>query len=510
MTGASRPLLSAFAVCFALYSSPAQAAPFSPGNIVVLKQDATTPSSVSTTFKLVELSSGAAGGGTVQSISSNSSDCTVDTTATSEAKLTVSADGALVSWACYNTPSGAALPGSFIREVQSVNSDGALSAPLMMQSAMFSANFRSAVVMNAAGDCYVAGSGVPGLAYAPSSTGVPVQLTSLTNVRKAQVYNGSLYIATAAAAASGILLVGSVGALPTTGAQPVTQLVATSGGYPSNATAISPTAFVFESASTLWVCDQSTSTTYRGVWRLDGPATFYAPASPAAADHPFATAACADIAGQTEASIFTLYFVAGSSTSSMSVYRLISGAASATVLSASGTGAFNGLALVPIGPTVSQTPSATQTLSQSASSAPTASQTPSPSSSQTFSVSQSPTRSQPPSASQSQTPSRSALSPTSSQAQALSLSVTQSPSQSVSPTPSSLLLLSPSSSVTGTATLSPSSSANSSHVTPPPPPPRATDAASQTGALVSGVIIALGTFTVFLAFIIVVIAVTRM
>jgi hypothetical protein len=104
------------------------AQPFTPGNLLVLSAPGGT--SASTAFTLVEILSGAAGGATVTTRSPGSP-CTVSGAAISDGKLTASADGTTVSWACYSVAAGtgavtATTAASVPRAVQSMNASGIL------------------------------------------------------------------------------------------------------------------------------------------------------------------------------------------------------------------------------------------------------------------------------------------------------------------------------------------------------------------------------------------------
>jgi hypothetical protein len=285
--------------------------------------------------------------------------------------------------------------------------------------------------------------GTPGLAYVSVASGAFVQLTAVTNVRKAVIYATSLYYSTSSSPV-GIFLVGTAGTLPTTASQTTTQML-TSGSYAF----ASPYGFVFESPAQMWVCDASGSG--GGLWRLQGP-PFRAPGA-TAADNPSATP-CTDVTGQLEAGLgFVVYWISGSGTALQSVLnRVVSGSGTPATLVTS-VAALGGIALVPsLG-----TPTQTQSLSPSQTQTLTLSQAPSPS--QTTTPSQTPSPTQTATVSQTTSPTQIAtLSQAPSPTQTSSSTLTMSPSQRVtsssSPSVSQVATLSQTQSASPTQTAS--------------------------------------------------------
>lgn len=302
-------------------------------------------------------------------------------------------------------------------------------------SAFSSNNIRAAVTVNAAGDYVAAGATTsPYVAYAPfTGGGATALLGTAVNPRKVAVYMNTLFY-TSAATPTGIFMIGTAGSMSMAGNQAATAVSASNANYPNT----SPSSFVFQSTSVLWACDDGAAAASYGVWKLSGafgvggsfvgesearqcavvssahgdapPGCPSAAASTGATDRPYATAACIDIAGQVEASVFVLYFVTAAG-----LNRLPTSSMTSSVIKTAGANPFRGVALVPVPPSPSQTvtasqtqtstrtPSGSPTQTQTASSTLTASSTTSPSPTLTASSTQS--TSQAPTSTQTQTPS---------------------------------------------------------------------------------------------------------
>ena len=147
-----------------------------------------------------------------------------------------------------------------------VDQSGTVGTPTSTGTAVFSGNnARAAVTINAVGDYAIAGStGAPYVGYAPVGGGTATTLVSGTpNPRCVAVYNNTLFFTTASAPA-GIYMLGTPGVISTASAQPSTLVTAT-GAYPNS----SPSSFVFQSSTVLWVCDDGAAASY-GVWKLSG------------------------------------------------------------------------------------------------------------------------------------------------------------------------------------------------------------------------------------------------
>ena len=153
------------------------------------------------------------------------------------------------------------------RAVIYVGFSGNASAPIALGSAAFTAsNIRSAYVANALGDVIVSGAVSPCVGYALAAGGTPTSLpATCVNSRYATVYAGSLLYSTASGT-SGVYLLGTSGAWSSATGQTSTAVLASSGSYP---TANSPGKFLFQNASTLWICDDGAATSY-GIWKLTG------------------------------------------------------------------------------------------------------------------------------------------------------------------------------------------------------------------------------------------------
>jgi hypothetical protein len=132
-------------------------------------------------------------------------------------------------------------------------------------SAFSGGNIRTAVTINAAGDYVVAGiTSSPFVGYAPIGGGSATPLLSgAANPRSVIVYSNTLFYSTAAPP-TGIFLIGTAGAISTAGGQ-IATAVSVNGTYPNT----SPSTFLFQSPSVLWVCDDGGAASY-GVWKLSG------------------------------------------------------------------------------------------------------------------------------------------------------------------------------------------------------------------------------------------------
>lgn len=378
-----------------VFLGTADALPFTPGNILALRSYSTAAlTSAATVVVLDELPCGATNAAAVQNISipSNGTNaCTCGGSSSVESKVTLSPDGLVATFPCYNASVGTSSVAATTspRLIGVVLANGTLGNSIPLGSGYSAMQYRSSAAASAAGPFYTSGLTV-GSYYVPPG-GTSVQLSTVyTNTRSTLVaLNASglpaLYIGTSSSGGLGqgvysVCGAGSGCALPTSGNTTYTRITTdttTSVIYP--AAWVSPDSFVFESgASRLWLTDASANATYWGVWRFPWNASsgMYEPTS--AADRVWSGAACLGLAGQPESGTFTLYFACGASSAS-AIYRMPVGGAppytAATVIQAPANSYYRGVSFVP-GTLPSKTPSPTQ--SSTASSTPTTTPAPSP------------------------------------------------------------------------------------------------------------------------------------
>ncbi|MGH3788183.1 MAG: tandem-95 repeat protein [Pseudonocardiaceae bacterium] len=210
-----------------LSATPASAASFGPGNIVVTRVGTGTGtlSSVATAVFLDEYTPS---GTLVQSIalptttSGANRRLTMSGSATSEGALALSADGHYLALAGYDTNPGTlsvvgTSASSVNRVVARVDGNGAVDTSTAITDAFNSNNVRGAVTDNGDQFWVVGANGGVRLA-ALGSAGATTQINSAapTNLRTVSIFNGQLYISTGSGT-TGIYTVGS--GLPTTGGQ---------------------------------------------------------------------------------------------------------------------------------------------------------------------------------------------------------------------------------------------------------------------------------------------------
>ena len=232
-------------------------------------------------------------------------------------------------------------------------------------------NIRAAITINAAGGYVFAGPVTPFVGYVgPFGTPTPTALPATgVNSRTVGTYAGSLFYSSASAPTS-IYLLGTAGALSTAGGQAATNILATTGFYP---TTNSPSAFIFQDSSTLWVCDDGAAASY-GVWKLTGTIGTFAAATSGVSNRPYSTAVCYSITGQLEASVFVVYFITAAG-----LLRLPTSGTTSTLIVTAGANPFRGVSLVPISPSQTQSQTQSQTYTPSVTSTRTGSQTYTPS-----------------------------------------------------------------------------------------------------------------------------------
>jgi hypothetical protein len=183
-------------------------------------------------------------------------------TATSEGALTQSADGRFLVLAGYGiAPGGASVASSVSSSVPRVVGRVALDEAIDTSTALVDAysgnNVRGAASF-AGGEFWTAGTASaannPGVRYCASLGATQSTLldTTITNIRRVDLWNGQLYCATASGTAFGVCTVGT--GLPTTAGQTTALLP----GFPTT-TGPSPYDFFFASATTLYVADDRTT-----------------------------------------------------------------------------------------------------------------------------------------------------------------------------------------------------------------------------------------------------------
>ena len=278
----------------------ASAAPFTPGNIVVVRigdaAAATTSGSAAATFLLEYTPTGTL----VQTIAlptavaGNNRILTNTVSSSSDAVLTRSANGAYLVLTGYDAAVGtASLTGTTSaannRVIGRIAADGTVDTSTRIGdafsgSATQGTNIRSAATVDGS-NFYAVGSS-SGVVYVPFGNNGTTATTALnttapTNNRSIGVYGGNLYVGAASGAFQGISQVGT--GLPTAAPQTVTAL----SGFPT-ATGPQPYAFYFADLSAtvpgvdvVYVADDRTTTSggiqkwslVSGTWTLNGTIT---------------------------------------------------------------------------------------------------------------------------------------------------------------------------------------------------------------------------------------------
>jgi hypothetical protein len=254
-------LLAGLAAAASLWPSAAAAAPFTPGNVVVVRigdGSAALTSAATATFLLEYTPAGVL----VQTIAlptattGANSILTNTGSSSSDALLTRSVDGRYLVLTGYDaavgTASLTATPSATTnRIIGRVAADGTVDtstrlADAFSGSSTSGANIRSAATVD--GTAFYAVGSNTGVRYVPFGNAAATATTAVTtaaptNNRVVNIFNGNLYISSASGSFQGISQVGT--GLPTTGPQPITQLA----GFPT-ATGPQPYAFYFADLST--------------------------------------------------------------------------------------------------------------------------------------------------------------------------------------------------------------------------------------------------------------------
>jgi len=235
-----RALLAATALAL-IVSASAQAAPFSAGNVVIYRVGDGT-AMLSNTGSAVFLDEYTPTGTLVQSVlvPPTGADSTIASgTATSEGLLTRSVDGRFLTFTGYNRALGGM--GSVVsttstavpRVVGRADSSGNLDLSTKLTDFSSGNNPRSAVSTNGT-DLWVTGAAntgpTVGVRFTTLGSTTSTQLTTTTNFRQVNIFDGQLYVSSA----SGATRIATVGTgLPTTPGQPVTNIPGAPASLPS-------------------------------------------------------------------------------------------------------------------------------------------------------------------------------------------------------------------------------------------------------------------------------------
>ena len=260
------------------------AAPFTPGNIVVMRVGDGT-ASLSSAATAAYLQEYTPAGVLVQTIplptavSGNNRILTVAGSSSTDGGLTRSANGAYLVMSGYDAAPGLAAvagvaPATTNRIVGRIGADGTIDTSTRLDDA--SGNLRSAASVDGSG-FYTSGSG-GGVRYvALGNTGNSVVVSGTpSNLRYVNTFGGNLYVSSGSSPFIGISQVGT--GLPTTSGQTTTLLPGMQ-GTTSTTNGISPLAFYFADLSTtvpgvdvVYVADDGATTAGGGIqkWSLVG------------------------------------------------------------------------------------------------------------------------------------------------------------------------------------------------------------------------------------------------
>lgn len=240
------------ASALALLPVISQAAPFTPGNIVVARVGDGT-SALTSAATAVFLDEYTPGGTLVQTIDlptaagATSRILTASGNATSELGLTRSVDGRYLVLAGYSAPPGTtgvvtSQSTDVARVIGRIAADGTFDTSTSVGDTFSGSNIRAAATVDGTGFYTVGGnSGVQYQAFG-GVTSTPLN-TAPTNIRSIGIAGGNLYISTASSPYIGLSQVGT--GLPTTGPQTVTALP----GFPATTAGASPYSFYFADLS---------------------------------------------------------------------------------------------------------------------------------------------------------------------------------------------------------------------------------------------------------------------
>lgn len=245
-----RLVCQASALC--LFPALAQAAPFTPGNIVVARVgDGTTALTAAATAVFLDEYTPA--GTLVQTIdmptavSSTNRILTASGNATSELAMTRSVDGRYLVLTGYSAAPGtagvvASLSTDVARVIGRVAADGTFDTSTSVGDTFSGSNIRAAATVD--GTSFYAVGGNSGVQYLPFGGFASAQLnTAPANIRSLAIAGGNLYVSTASNPYIGLSQVGT--GLPTTGGQTVAALP----GFPATTLGPSPYSFYFADLS---------------------------------------------------------------------------------------------------------------------------------------------------------------------------------------------------------------------------------------------------------------------
>ncbi len=273
-----------FALSAALLAAAAGQAPFTAGNLVVLRlgDGAAALSNAATAGFLTEISPT---GSVVQTIpmptavNGANRAFTNSGTATSEGFVCRSADGNFLTLAGYDAAPGTATIATTTsavanRVVARVNASAAIDTTTALSDLSYSGGNPRSVCSSNGTDIWLAGTtgtaanaGVRYVAFGGNSS---VQISAdVTNMRVAKIFNGQLYCGSMSGAFRGVNTIGS--GLPTAAPQTTTLLP---GFDPGTASTQSVYGFFFSDASTLYVADDRSAASSGGIqkWALSGGA----------------------------------------------------------------------------------------------------------------------------------------------------------------------------------------------------------------------------------------------
>lgn len=257
--------------------SAALSAPITAGNFVMTRVG-TGAAALSNASTAVFLDEYTPSGTFVQSIAVSTAASganlalTMSGTSTAEGGLTISPDGRYVSFTGYNAAPGvASISGTASASTNRVVgildlTTGTVDTSTGLTDAYSTNSIRAAVVSG--NNIWTAGTGTnPGARYTTLGTvGTSTQLsTTVTNLRRIEIFNGQLYVSSASGAFLGVSTVGT--GTPTTSGQTTTLLP----GFSSN-TGGSAYDFWFADANTVYVADDRTLANSGGIqkWTQSG------------------------------------------------------------------------------------------------------------------------------------------------------------------------------------------------------------------------------------------------
>lgn len=279
--------LAALAAALVAFAGAAVAAPFTPGNIVVVRlgDGATALSNAAAPVDLLEYTSA---GVLVQTVSLPTTTvgpnfrCLMGGTAASAGSLNLSVDGQYLTFAGYDAAAGTANPhqagASAQRIIARIAADGTVdtSTALTYADNWPTDNIRSVITTNGT-DFWAAGTGtaaLSGVRYFQYGATTSTRVSSTpTNMRSVGIFGGNLYC-TSGSGTPTTTAVNAIGTGLPTAADSATTTPVHPGA--SGVGTASPYNFVFADANTLYVADDRTTAngggiqkwTFSGTWSL--------------------------------------------------------------------------------------------------------------------------------------------------------------------------------------------------------------------------------------------------